>query len=581
MSPRERRRLWSIMAGVTVAASIDVLGVASVMPFLALVADPAAADRTPALAAIRSWIGIADLREFTVVMGLAALSIVLVNSALNAALSWAQLLFSNLVGFSLSRRLFGRYLARDRLFFAHRNSAELSKNILNEVDRVVNGVLSPSLVLVSRAFAGLAIVILLLVIEPVLAVLLAVGFGSIYVLIYLFIRNRMNRMGRRSLLDNERRFQAVAESFSTLDELRLYGRVTDFARRYDAPAYAFARANASSMAIGQAPRFLIEPLAFGAIIVIVLFALWNDGDLAAVLPIAGLFAYAGYRLMPSFQNIFVAVSSIRFYSPAVRIVVDAATGGDDSFPRERGAVTPIPFFRAIELRDVSVFLSESGRATLDSITLDIVAHTTVGLIGRTGCGKSTLVGVITGLLQPTSGTVHIDGQVLDKNSLAGWQAHIGYVPQEIVLTDDTVTANIALGIPEERIDHGAVERAARIAGIHDFVVSSLPGGYQGRVGERGARMSGGQRQRIGIARALYHNPDVIIFDEATSALDDETERAVMAAIEELAGTRTIIMIAHRLTTLRRADVVHLMEEGRVIASGSLADIAPRLGAAVA
>ena len=581
MAPYERRRLWIIMAGVAVAGLIDVLGVASVMPFLALVADPTAADRLPALAAIRTWLGISDPRLFTLVMGLVALSVILLNSALNAALTWAQLLFSNLVGFTLSRRLLGRYLARDRLFFAHRNSAELSKNILNEVDRVVGGVLSPSLILVSRAFAALAIVMLLLVIEPGLAALLAVGFGGIYVLIYLFMRNRLNQLGQAAVRDNEQRFQVVSESFGTLDELKLYGRVTAFARRYDRPGRAYAKANALSMVIGQMPRFVLEPLAFGSIVVIVLFALWSGGNIAAVLPVAGLFAYAGYRLIPAFQNIFVAISSIRFYRPAVRIVVDAVSGEDVSLLSETRTGALIPFSHAIELRDVSISLSDSGRATLDSVTLNIAAHTTVGLIGKTGCGKSTLVGVITGLLRPTSGTVRIDGRLLDEENLPGWQSHIGYVPQEIVLTDDTVSANIALGVPEENIDHRAVERAARTAGIHDFIATELPGGYKGRVGERGARISGGQRQRIGIARALYHDPDVIIFDEATSALDHETEQAVMTAIEELSGTRTIIMIAHRLTTLRRADMVHLMDGGRVIASGDLAEIAPHLGDAVA
>lgn len=581
LSLRERRRLWIIMAGVAVAGLIDVLGVASVMPFLALVADPTAAERISAFATIRAWLGIADPRQFTLLVGLVALGIILLNSGLNAALTWAQLLFSNMVGFTLSRRLFRRYLARDRLFFAHRNSAELSKNILNEVDRVVSGVLSPSLILVSRAFAALAIVILLLVIEPKLAVALAAGFGGIYVLIYLFMRHRLNRLGETAVRGNEQRFQVVSESFSTLDELKLYGRVDDFARRYDAPGRDYAWAHALSMVISQTPRFVLEPLAFGSIVVIVLFALWSGDNIVAVLPVAGLFAYAGYRLMPAFQNIFVAISSIRFFRPAVRIVVDAVAGEDEAPLREERAVSPVPFTRVVELRDISISLNDSGRVTLRSINLDIQAHTTIGLIGKTGCGKSTLVGVITGLLRPTSGTIRIDGQLLDEHSLPGWQRHIGYVPQVIVLTDDSVSANIALGVPEENIDHRAVERAACAAGIHEFIATELPGGYQGRVGERGARLSGGQRQRIGIARALYHDPDVIVFDEATSALDHETEQAVMTAIDELAGTRTIIMIAHRLTTLRRADVVHLLDEGRVIASGNLADIAPRLGDALA
>ena len=214
---------------------------------------------------------------------------------------------------------------------------------------------------------------------------------------------------------------------------------------------------------------------------------------------------------------------------------------------------------------------EAGRSTLRGIDLTIPAHTTVGLVGRTGSGKSTLVGLILGILTPSSGRVLIDGTPLDAENLPAWQNRIGYVPQDVFLIDGSVAQNIALGIEPDTLDRAALERAARLAGAHDFI-AALPDGYETGVGERGARLSGGQRQRIGIARALYHDPDVIVFDEATSALDGETEAAVMGALGALGGTRTIIMIAHRLTSLRRADTVHVLEDGRIVASGPPAEV---------
>ena len=232
--------------------------------------------------------------------------------------------------------------------------------------------------------------------------------------------------------------------------------------------------------------------------------------------------------------------------------------------------TRLPFQKEIRLEGVG-FAYEPGRAALSDISLTIPARSTVGLVGRTGSGKSTLVGLILGILTPTAGRVLVDGRPLDAEALPAWQNRIGYVPQDVFLIDASVAANIALGVDPDRIDAAAVERAARLAGIHDFV-AALPEGYATGVGERGARLSGGQRQRIGIARALYHGPDVIVFDEATSALDGETEAAVMAALGALAGTRTIIMIAHRLSSLARADTVHVIEDGRIVASGPPAQV---------
>ncbi|NEU12632.1 ABC transporter ATP-binding protein [Methylobacterium sp. BTF04] len=565
----ERRRLGLLALGLALAALLEVVGVASVVPFLTLVGDPSAAGRIPYLAQIRNTLDLTDDRTFLLTTGVAALVAILTTSVVNAGLTFAQLLFTNLTGYGLARRLLARYVARERLFFAHANSAELAKNVLSETDRLVVGVLTPITVIASRSFSALAVITFLIFYAPRLALILGGGFGGLYVLLYLVMRVRLARIGARAVADNERRYRVVQETFGALTELKLYGRADEFASGFDAPARAYARATAASLLTGQLPRYVIESLAFGGVIVVVLFALAQGLDTAGLLPLLGLFAFAGYRMLPAFQNIFNSLAQLRFYLPAVRVVVDELAGERAATPRN---AERLPFAEAIRLTGIR-FDYAPGRPTLHRIDLTIAAHTTVGLVGRTGSGKSTLVGLILGILTPNAGTITVDGTPLDADTLPAWQNRIGYVPQDVFLIDGTVAQNIALGVASEAVDQAAVERAARIAGIHD-VVAALEHGYESGVGERGVRLSGGQRQRLGIARALYHDPDVIVFDEATSALDGETEAAIMAAIAALSGKRTIILIAHRLTSLAQADIVHVLEAGRVVAAGPPATVIP-------
>jgi ATP-binding cassette, subfamily B, bacterial PglK len=567
LEPDERRRLALIALGLAGTALLEVVGVASVIPFLTLVGDPEAAERLPYLAALRDALGLAEPRSFLIAAGLFALLAILTTAVASAGLTYAQLLFTHLTGYRLARRLLFRYLDRERLFFARANSAELAKNVLSETDRVVIGVLTPLTIIASRAVSSLAIIVFLVAYAPRLALVLGGGFGGLYVGIYLFVRARLARIGTRSVADNETRFRVVQETLGALTELKLYGRAEGFAARFDAPARAFARDSAASHVTGQLPRFVIEALAFGGVIVVVLFALAQGLDTAGILPLLGLFAFAGYRMLPAFQNIFNALALLRFTLPAARLIVDEL--GDEP---ARQARTPerLPFREALRFDGVG-FDYEPGRPTLAGIDLTIPVGTTVGLVGRTGSGKSTLVGLLLGILAPGAGRITVDGVALGPGTLPAWQNRVGYVPQDVFLVDGTVAENIALGL--DRPDGPRVERAARLAGLHAFV-SALPEGYATRVGERGARLSGGQRQRIGIARALYHEPDVIVFDEATSALDGETEAAVMRALRELAGTHTLIMVAHRLTTLERADTVYVLEAGRVVASGPPGTVLP-------
>ncbi|MFD0935989.1 ATP-binding cassette domain-containing protein, partial [Methylobacterium trifolii] len=463
MRPRDRRRLVLIALGLAVAALLEVVGVASVIPFLTLVGDPSAASRVPYLGQIRDALGLVGDRSFLIATGAAALLAILTTAVVNAGLTYAQLLFTHLTGYGFARRLLFRYIDREKLFFAQANSAELAKNVLSETDRLVVGVLTPATVIASRATSALAVVAFLLVYAPGLALVLGGGFGGLYVAIYLVMRARLGILGARAVADNEGRFRVVQETLGALTELKLYGRAEAFAGRFDRPARAYARATAASLLTGQMPRFVIEALAFGGVVVVVLFALAQGLDTAGILPLLGLFAFAGYRMLPAFQNIFTSLALLRFYLPAVRVIVDELAGEREHAPR---TTARLPFREAIRLEGVG-FDYEPSRAALSGIDLTIPAHTTVGLVGRTGSGKSTLAGLVLGILTPGAGRVSVDGVTLDAGTLPAWQNRIGYVPQDVFLIDGTVAQNIALGMDDA--DPAAVERAARLAHADGFI----------------------------------------------------------------------------------------------------------------
>jgi ATP-binding cassette, subfamily B, bacterial PglK len=330
----------------------------------------------------------------------------------------------------------------------------------------------------------------------------------------------------------------------------------------------FVEVDATKALIGTLPRDLLEALTFGGMILFVLWVLvTRQGDMMAALPVLGLYAFAGVRLFPMMQKLYATIANLRAGQPALDALHADLTGPVAGETIAPAAGPAIRLSRALELDGVVYQFAAADRPALDGLSLRIEACTTVGIVGSTGAGKTTAVDVMLGLLAPQAGAMRVDGQRIDGANVRAWQKSVGYVPQAIFLLDDTVAANIAFGEAPEAIDMAAVERAARVARLHDFV-TELPRGYDTVVGERGARLSGGQRQRVGIARALYRDPDVIVFDEATSALDNLTEKAVIEAVHDLGQEKTIVMIAHRLTTVKRCDVIFFLEGGRVVAQGA-------------
>ena len=567
----ERSQAYGLFVLITLMALVDLVGVAAVLPFLAVAADPEVVRESAFLTALYTTSGVSTDRGFLLLLGGLVLIFIFVGMVIKLAGQYRIIRFGHGRNHTLSRRRLARYLGQTYAWHLNHNSAALGAAILTECDRVVGYSLLPALKILAHSVSLLCLTGLLVVVSPGVALSAAFGIGGIYAVIFLFARARLVRYGRRQVAVNAARYQVAQEAFGGIKDVKLMGLESRYIDRYDAPTRSFVEVHAMSQIIAELPRYFLEAIAFGGLVLIILgLLILQEARLADVLPTLGVFGFAVMKIFPSIQQIYHALTQMRFAAP---LLTKLHTELMENAPLPVASpAEPLPLTRTLTLEAVNFGYLAAGRAALGGLSLSIKANTTVGIVGGTGAGKTTAVDLILGLLTPDAGSILVDETLLGPDNIRAWQNAIGYVPQQIFLIDDTVAANIAFGLPPEARDMAAIERAARLAELHDFVTSDLPQGYDTEVGERGVRLSGGQRQRIGIARALYHDPSVLILDEATSALDNLTERAVIDAIANLAHAKTIIMIAHRLSTVRACDTIFLMENGRLAAQGTFDEL---------
>jgi ABC-type multidrug transport system fused ATPase/permease subunit len=493
---------------------------------------------------------------------------------LRAFTLWIQLRFINMQSHLVSSRLVESYLRQPYEWFLRHRSSDIGVNVLAEVTNVLQGAVYPVMLLFANGIVALLLVVLLVVVDPLLAAMVTVVIGGIYSGVFLVVRKYVERIGEVRVRANRERHHALQETFGGIKDIKVAGLESSFLDRFRAPSERMARSSVVAAVVSELPSFVMQAVVFGGMLLVMLYLIVSYGSLQDALPVISLYALAGYRLLPTLQSAYRNLTGLRFTLPAVeslhRDVMEfkrTASGNPDEQP-EMGFSKPLGLRRMLELRGVGFRYAGSEHPVLKDICLTIRAYSTIALVGSTGSGKTTTVDLLLGLLRPTAGQLRVDDTPITGGNIRSWQRTIGYVPQSIFLADDSVAANIAFGIAPEKIDRDAVERAARIANLHDFVTAELPAGYDTAIGERGVRLSGGQRQRIGIARALYHDPELLIFDEATSALDSVTEQAVMEAVYTLGKKKTIVMIAHRLSTIRACDRIHVLDRGRIVAEGA-------------
>jgi ABC-type multidrug transport system fused ATPase/permease subunit len=571
---RERRNSLLVFAMMVILGLLEGGGVASIMPFIAVVMRPGIVHSNRYLATLYERMAFTDTNSFLFFLAGVVFVLVVSRIAFAALTQYAILRYTNSLSYLLTTRLLEKYLRQPYVWFLNHHSSDLGKSILSEVDEVINGSIMPGLQLTTRIIVAASIVSVLIAVAPTIAIPVLVILCGGYAAVYYFFHNYLRGSGRRRLALNRERYQIANDVLSGIKEVKVNGLEAAYLQRFRARAESFALHKTSGRIIGQLPQYAFEGLAHGGMLIVVMFLLlWSQGDLAKVLPIVGLYAFAGLRVLPAVQAIYFNLTSMSFHRPALDALHnDLVASSAPDTELQRRQIAPWPLRNRIELRDVTYTYPKSARSALVDITLCIPARTTVGFVGATGAGKTTLVDVIIGLLEPQQGALLVDGKPVDRDNVRAWQRAIGYVPQHNFLVSDTVTANIAFGIPPHKIDMLAVESASRYAELHEFVTEELPEGYNTLVGERGLRLSGGQRQRIAIARALYHDPEVLVLDEATSALDNVTEKAIMDALHNLAHIKTILVIAHRLSTVRACDRIFFLAHGRLKSAGTFDEL---------
>ena len=575
------RKILVLAGAMVVVAVLEAASIAVVLPFIQLVLNP---DEAGGFALdIATLLGLGGAQP-VVAVGWLALGLFLTSTVLSAGTSWFMFTFVASENRRLATKLLRGYVQQPYSFFLERNTTALAKNVLYELDMLSNNVLVPLGNLAGRLMMVLCIFGFLIYTDPVIAFALTVAVGGLYSVLYLSIRRPVARLSARRVASNTERFRTAHEALGSVKEAKVLGRECFFLHAFDVASAVFTRVFALNQIIGSVPRFLLEAVAIGGVLGLLVLMLQRGESGAGIVPLLGLYAAAVYRIMPALQQIYTGVTNLRFCGDLITVLrselamIDAHAAVVEAPEPE---VEPVAFTHSVELRDVSLRYAGAESDVLDGLSLSIPKNSSIGVVGETGSGKSTLIDVLLGLLQPQAGALLLDGVALREEQLRGWQRLIGYVPQFIYLSDSSIRNNIAFGIDASQIDQARVEEAARLAGLHEFIVNQSPEGYDTVVGERGIRLSGGQRQRIGIARALYHDPDVLILDEATSSLDNITEHGVMKAIRALSGRKTIVIVAHRLSTVQDCDQIVVIDKGRVREHGTYNDLMARDGALAA
>jgi ABC-type multidrug transport system fused ATPase/permease subunit len=567
---RRRKQLVLLLALMIIGALAELISLGAIVPFLAILADPVQALQRPVVAQVVSTLGlnsanrVEDVRwHLTLLFAGAAVASGLVRFMLNYAT--AKINFG--IGHELGAEVYRRTLYQPYTAHVARNSSVVMGGI-NKVDVIIPVIFS-LLTICGGFIMAIFIITALVLIDPMVATLALLGFGGIYSAVSFFSRNRLARNSRTINLVVNTRMQSMQEGLGGIRDVLLDHSQPIFVDRFNRIDFALRQAQASNTIIGPSPRFAVEALGMVLIALLGYNMITVGGGITAAIPTLGALALGAQRLMPLLQQIYsgwVMVAGNR------QVLVDVVNLLKQPVAEEtQKQLKPLPFTRDIRLVDVSFRYQQHLPMVLHNIELTIPKGARVGFIGTTGSGKSTAIDLLMGLLQPSTGQILVDGIPLTGATQLAWQRNVAHVPQTIFLADASYAENIAYGVPHDQIDHARVREAAQQAQISEFIEAGV-GGYMAMVGERGVRLSGGQRQRIGIARALYKQASVLVFDEATSALDSETETIVMQALNNLKIDLTVLVIAHRLTTLSNCDVIYRMDQGRIVEVGGYNEI---------
>ena len=570
----EKKRSIFLLFLILITAFIDILGVASIFPFVTVLANPQLVETNIVLIHYHELFNnlvIISAKNFLFVIGVIVFVLLITSISIRCFTNYFVYRFSLMIEYSVTSRLVEGYLHQPYIWFLNRNSTDLGKSILSDVRQVIDETIIPLSICITYTPVVLLLLTLLIITNPILALCMGSVLIVSYLIFFYLMKNFLSRLGIQQVKANKDRYKILSEAFNATKEVKIGGLEKFYTTRFEKPAFIYAKNHSRSLMIGQFPRYFIESIAFGGIMLLVLVFMVRGKAFTNIIPVVTLYTLVGYRLLPAMQQIYYAITRLRFSGPALNLLHSNLVNLQ-YFIKEKKDLSSISFSKYISLNKVNFSYFNSNKLAIKNISFSIPAFSKVGIVGATGSGKTTLVDIILGLLDVSVGTLSVDDNIITNKNLRSWQKIIGYVPQHIYLADDSIKMNIAFGTDIKNINNQRIEEVAKIANLHDFVIKELTNGYDTIIGERGARLSGGQRQKIGIARALYNNPQLLILDEGTSSLDNMTEKVVMEAIDNLKNNITILLIAHRLSTVKNCDIIFLLEKGELKAQGKYKDL---------
>lgn len=565
---KDRLKFAALLFFMMIGTILEVIGIGLIPVFISAVAAPDILLDNQYLGPILELIKAESQKDLLLAGGLALVTVYLVKGGYITVLYYykSKFIFGRFE--SIASRLYETYMFSPYTFFLERNSAEIIRNVTTETRHISEYVIQPSLSILMHGLTALGIFIFLLFVEPLITLvsflILGIGGGGLMRI----LKKKMNYFGELASRERKNLIQGVNEGIGGFKDVTILNRQDYFIARFKGYVANLKQAEIFKKVSYQAVYPVIEVLAVGGMIIIAFTMVLQGRTIESIIPVLTLFGAATVRLMPAISQMLSEITTVKYYLHALKPVHSDITKLGKHLKRDKAAVTSekLPFNKKIELKEVSFNYPGDNRKAIQEVSLQIYKGSAVAFVGASGSGKSTIIDLILGLLEPESGQILVDGTDIFKK-VRKWQNNIGYVPQNIYLKDDTIRNNIAFGVPVNEISQQKIDMAIDAAQLQGLV-ENLEMGEDTMVGERGVRISGGERQRIGIARALYHNPEVLILDEATSALDTKTEIQVVEAIEKLKGKRTIIMIAHRHTSIMNCDRLYLVEDGRVINQGT-------------
>tara|TARA_Y100001970_G_scaffold291506_1_gene428923 strand:+ start:236 stop:2050 length:1815 start_codon:yes stop_codon:yes gene_type:complete len=568
---KEKRFFYYLSFAFFFVAVIETFGVVLIIPFIEIASNPEIINNNYQLSLINDFFQFSNTNSFILFLGISYFFYLIFSQTFKAVVMYLQLRYTFSLESSISKRLLESYLRQNYSWFLDKHSGDMGKGILSEVAETIHYSLNPLLGMISQLFLTILLIILIVLVNPLVALITLLFLLVLNLLIFNKVKNWIKLIGINKVLHNQRRYKTVVEAFGAIKEIKLSGIEKIYSNKFSSAANDFSTANSNVQIVSILPKYLLEALSFGFLILFILYNLSLGNNLTEVLPILSMFAFAALRLIPAFQQIFSSLNKINFSTKGLDDIL-YRLNENKNLEISKKTNNSLQIKNKIEINNLNFVYPNSNRMALNKINLSIQSGKKIGIVGSTGSGKTTLVDILLGLLKPTNGIISVDGNEIGKLGLREWQNSIGYVPQNIFLSDKTIAENIAFGLSLEELDIERVKKVCIIASLDNFINEELEKNYFTEVGERGIRLSGGQRQRIGIARALYNNPSLLVLDEATSALDNLTEKLIIESIANHSKNITTIIIAHRLNTIKNCDCIYYLENGKIKSYGTYGEL---------